>query len=118
MWYPWNLVGLIPLAAGVALNLLADAAFKKAHTTVKPFQKSSALITKGVFSISRHPMYLGLVLILLGLAVLMGSLSPLIVIIVFAVLMEQVFIRTEEKMLGNQFGPTWNAYKNKVRKWI
>ena len=55
--YPWFFLGLVPLSAGIILNLAADAAFKEAKTTVKPFELSSALITDGVFRISRHPMY-------------------------------------------------------------
>ena len=116
--YPWNLLGLIPLAAGITLNLMADTAFKKAQTTVKPFEQSTALITTGVFRISRHPMYLGMILSLFGVAVLMGSLPPLIVIPFFVVLVELVFVRTEERMLDEQFGPAWASYKYKVRKWI
>jgi len=96
--YPWNLLGLVPMWIGIALNLIADAAFKKAQTTVKPFEISTALITTGVFGISRNPMYLGMVLILIGIAILMGSLSPLIVIVFFTALMELIFVRAEEKM--------------------
>jgi protein-S-isoprenylcysteine O-methyltransferase Ste14 len=116
--YPWNFLGIIPLVTGVFLNLRADAAFKKEQTTVKPFESSTALVTTGVFRISRHPMYLGMVLILLGIAILMGSLTPLFVITIFGTLIELVFVRTEERMLEEQFGPTWVAYKKKVRKWI
>ena len=116
--YPWNLLGLVPLGIGIALNLIADAAFKKEQTTVKPFEISTALITTGVFEISRNPMYLGMVLILIGIAILMGSLSPLIVIVLFAALMELVFVRTEEKMLEQHFGLAWTEYQSKVRKWI
>jgi protein-S-isoprenylcysteine O-methyltransferase Ste14 len=116
--YPWNLLGVLPLITGITLNLKADTAFKKEQTTVKPFEKSSALITTGVFRVSRHPMYLGMILILLGIAILMGSLTPLIVIAIFTILIELVFVRTEEKMLEEQFGSSWYAYKNKVRKWI
>jgi protein-S-isoprenylcysteine O-methyltransferase Ste14 len=116
--YPWNLLGLVPLGVGIALNLIADEAFKKAQTTVKPFEISTALITTGVFGISRNPMYLGMTLILIGIAILMGSLSPLIVIVFFTALMELVFVRTEEKMLEEHFGLAWTKYQSKVRKWI
>ncbi len=116
--YPLNLLGIIPLVMGVALNLIADAAFKKAQTTVKPFEISTALITTGVFRISRHPMYSGMVLLLIGIAILMGALSPLIIIVFFAALIEFVFVRVEEKMLAKQFGLAWTDYQSKVRKWI
>jgi protein-S-isoprenylcysteine O-methyltransferase Ste14 len=116
--YPWNLLGVIPLVMGSVLNLIADAAFKKAQTTVKPFEESAALITSGVFRVCRHPMYLGMVLILLGIAILLGSLSPLLIVAIFAVLMERVFVRVEEVMLEQRFGAAWSAYKAQVRKWI
>ena len=52
---PWNILGVIPLACGIALNLVADRAFRQAQTTVKPFEESTALITTGAFRITRHP---------------------------------------------------------------
>ncbi len=115
--YPWNLLGLLPLLLGIALNLIADAAFKREQTTVKPFEQSSALVVTGVFRISRHPMYLGMVLILLGVAILLGSVTPLFIVAIFGVLLELVFVRAEERMLEEQFGATWLAYKKRVRKW-
>jgi protein-S-isoprenylcysteine O-methyltransferase Ste14 len=115
---PWGLFGLIPLATGIVLNLLADRAFHQADTTVKPFQESTALITDGVFRISRHPMYLGFMLILVGVAILLGSLAPWVIIPIFAVLMEVIFIRVEEHMLAEKFGSAWLTYKEKVRRWI
>lgn len=108
--YPWNLLGALPLITGITLNLKADTAFKKEQTTVKPFEKPSTLITTGVFRVSRHPMYLGMILILLGIAILMGSLIPLIVIAIFTILIELVFVRTEEEILEEQFGPSWHTY--------
>ncbi|MCP4075333.1 MAG: isoprenylcysteine carboxylmethyltransferase family protein [Gammaproteobacteria bacterium] len=116
--YPWNFLGVVPLATGILFNLRADAALKKDQTTVKPFERSTALVTTGIFRRSRHPMYIGMVLILLGIAILMGSLASLFVIIIFGALMDLVFVRIEERMLEEQFGPEWVAYKKKVRKWI
>ena len=116
--YHWNLLGVVPLVLGIVMNLIADRAFKKVGTTVKPYEESTTLITEGVFRVSRHPMYVGFVLILLGIAILGGSLTPYIVILIFAILMDVVFIRVEEKMLEETFGETWMEYKKKVRRWI
>jgi protein-S-isoprenylcysteine O-methyltransferase Ste14 len=115
---PWNLLGLVPLAGGIVINLMADSAFHKAGTTVKPFQESTALITDGVFRISRHPMYLGFVLVLIGIAVLLGSRTPWFIVPLFAVLMDRVFIVVEERMLQARFGQAWSEYKAQVRRWI
>ncbi len=116
--FPWNLFGVIPLALGIMINLVADRSFKKNETTVKPLEESTTLITGGVFRISRHPMYLGFVLILLGIAALIGSLTPYVIVIGFAIFMHTVFIKFEEKKLEETFGAAWLGYKNKVRPWI
>jgi protein-S-isoprenylcysteine O-methyltransferase Ste14 len=97
---------------------MADNALRKAKTTVKPFEESSALVTSGVYRISRHPMYFGFVLILMGLAVMLGSLMPFLVIPVFAILIDTVFIRVEERMLEDKFGRAWLDYQRRVRRWI
>lgn len=115
---PWNMVGLIPILIGIWLNLSADRAFKQANTTVKPFEESSALIQDGVFRFSRHPMYLGFVLLLFGISMLLRSTSPYIVMIVFAWFIDRVFIQEEERMLAAQFDEEWQGYKSRVRKWI
>lgn len=115
---PWNLLGILPLAAGIALNLSADKAFHQAQTTVKPFEESAALLTTGVFRITRNPMYLGYLLILLGVALIVGSVTPYAVLLVFAVLMDRVFIRVEEQMMEAQFGQDWVEYAQEVRRWV
>jgi len=115
---PWNLFGLILLIIGLALNIIADGVFRKAGTSVKPLQESTKLLTDDVYSISRHPMYLGFVLILIGVAILLSSLTPWVIIPIFAVLMEVVFVQVEECMPGEKFGSAWLEYKKKVRRWI
>jgi protein-S-isoprenylcysteine O-methyltransferase Ste14 len=116
--FPWNLLGLLPFAAGCVLNTFADKAFKKCGTTVKPFQESTTLMTDGAFRLTRNPMYVGFVLILLGIAIFVGSLTPYLVVIVFPLLMDKIFIRVEERMLEDTFGEAWLEYKKKVRRWI
>ena len=114
----WNLIGIVFLVSGITLNLIADNSFKQAETTVKPYQESSCLVTSGAYKISRNPMYLGMVLILTGIALLLRSLSPFLMIIPFAVLIDQIYIRAEERMLAETFGAKWRAYKAKTRRWF
>jgi protein-S-isoprenylcysteine O-methyltransferase Ste14 len=115
---PWNVLGVLPLILGIIINILADNALKKARTTVKLFMESHSLVTGNVYSFSRHPMYLGFALILLGAAVLLRTLSPYFVVFVFILLMELLYIHTEEEMMAHTFGETWQAYRHKVRRWI
>jgi protein-S-isoprenylcysteine O-methyltransferase Ste14 len=114
----WNLLGFIPLALGVILNLVADKAFQRANTTVKPFEESSVLITSGAFRISRNPMYLGFLLILIGIAVLVGSVTPYVVVLAFAILIDRMFVTVEDQMLAEKFGVEWEEYKRNTRRWL
>jgi protein-S-isoprenylcysteine O-methyltransferase Ste14 len=115
---PWNLLGLIPLALGLAVNFSADKAFQRAKTSVKPFEESTVLITDGIFRLSRNPMYLGFAFVLAGVAFILGSLTPWLIIPLFVSMMDLVFIRVEERMLAAKFGQAWLEYKARVRRWL
>jgi protein-S-isoprenylcysteine O-methyltransferase Ste14 len=116
--YAWRFVGLLPVAAGVALNIAADRRFKQFNTTVKLFERSNALITEGVFQWSRNPKYLGMVLIVAGIALREGAMTPWVIVVVLAVLLDRVFIVREEKMLQETFGIAFGRYKQRVRRWL
>jgi protein-S-isoprenylcysteine O-methyltransferase Ste14 len=63
-------------------------------------------------------MYLGFVLILIGVAFLVGSLSPYLVIIIFSILLDQAYIAVEERMLAEKFGQKWEEYRQHTRRWL
>jgi protein-S-isoprenylcysteine O-methyltransferase Ste14 len=115
---PYNLFGIILLLLALLMNIWASNFFKKKYTTIKPFQESDVLVTQGLFRYSRHPMYLGMVIGLVGLFILLGSVTPLLVIPVFVWLITNRFIFLEEKVLEEKFGEDYVNYKNKVRRWI
>jgi len=114
---PWNWLGTVLVVLGTALDVWADAIFKKVQTTVKPGETSTTLVTSGPFAFSRHPMYLGMVAMVLGVAVVLGSVTPLVVVPVFVWVLE-VFIRLEEKSMDATFGDAYGDYRRKVRRWI
>jgi protein-S-isoprenylcysteine O-methyltransferase Ste14 len=115
---PWVLLGLLPLALGIVVDIQADALFHQLGISVRPGDESTTLATSGPFRWSRNPMYLGFVLILAGIAILLGSLTPLIVIPVFMTLIDRIFIRVEEQRLAGKFGAAWSEYEEKTRRWI
>ena len=119
LWqFPWTLIGLVPMATGSALVLIGARTVRRHGTTIKPFQVSSSLVQSGVFGVSRNPIYVGMIALLIGLALLLGTLSPFAVCIAFALLLRYRFVRVEEKMLAERFGAEWQDYSARVRRWL
>jgi len=117
--HPLNrLIGLVPLVLGVGVVLAADQQFKRAGTTVKPFQPSTALVTTGVYGLTRNPMYLSMVLMLIAFALFMNHVGPVLLIPVFIYVIQGRFILAEEQMLEKAFGESYRVYKGSVRRWI
>ena len=114
----WRLLGVLPIFAGGALAIGGSRLFERVGTTIKPFEESSVLVIEGPFRYSRNPMYLGLLLILGGVALLLGTVTPLVVIPVFAVLIQRRFIRAEEAALEHKFGREYTRYRVRVRRWL
>jgi protein-S-isoprenylcysteine O-methyltransferase Ste14 len=76
------------------------------------------LVQDGLFAFSRNPMYLGMVLVVLGVATLLRGAVPFVVPVVLAVLLYLRFIRFEERALEQTFGDDYRAYKARVRRWL
>jgi len=95
--------------AGLMLILYSAGLFKKAETPLIPFHKSTAVVTTGPYKVTRNPMYLGMVIILIGMATLFGSLLPFLVIPAFIFVIQTQFIVGEEEYLN---------YKRRVRRWL
>src|SRR5512138_238927 len=88
----WARIGLVPIALGTFLCVYAYYGFAKAGTPVVPFERSSALVTTGLYRFTRNPMYMGLVLILAGVATMLGTLSPWLPIPFFVWIIQANFI--------------------------
>jgi protein-S-isoprenylcysteine O-methyltransferase Ste14 len=117
--WPYNWIGgAVVIVAGIALAWVPELQFRKVGTEIKPFRDSSHLVTTGLYRISRHPMYLGMALVLVGVFVVLNSLVPAIVIPAFVVVITIRFIIPEERDMARQFGEQYLAYKRKVRRWI
>ncbi len=113
--FPYRWGGVVCIVLGITINLWADRLFKKEQTTVKPNERPAVLVTSGPFRFSRHPMYWGMTLILLGAAVLSGSLCSFLFPILFMIVMLKAFIPLEEKNLEDAFGQEYVNYRNRVR---
>ena len=114
----WRALGVLPIVAGFAVAGVAEGRFKRAHTAVNPFGLPSQLVTNGPFAYSRNPMYVGMLLIHVGTAVALGSLTPFLVAPAFAWILDVRFIRMEEAKLERTFGDAYDEYRGQVRRWL
>lgn len=113
-------VALALAGVGAGFDLAGLLAFRKAKTTVNPLtpQRSSAVVTHGVYGLTRNPMYLGLALILLGLAVYLASPWALLGPVVFVAYITRFQVLPEERALEARFGAGYSAYCKRVRRWL
>lgn len=116
--HPYNLTGIVLIVSGFALTLAANRLMIKNRTTNQPEGTPDLLLTSGPFRISRNPVYLGMTIILMGVEILLGSLSAMIFPVIFVIIIERLFIKAEEVVLENQFGDKYVEYRKKVRRWI
>ncbi|WP_318479479.1 methyltransferase family protein [Photobacterium leiognathi] len=104
---------------GVIPGFTAIIAFAKANTTIDPRypQKTSRLVTTGIYRFTRNPMYLGLVFFLFAAAFYFSALSCFVVVPVFIWVMNNFQIEPEEAVLLAMFGEDYQHYCQTVRRW-
>jgi protein-S-isoprenylcysteine O-methyltransferase Ste14 len=115
---PFHRLGLVFVVPGILILLQSGASFLKAKTGMLPFSEATTLVTGGMYRFSRNPMYLGMVLFLLGVAVYLGSLGALIPVAAFVWIIDRLFIRNEEIFLIGIFGDEFREYMKRVRRWV
>ena len=105
---------------GIYFDVAGLTAFRRAKTTLNPMKpdRASAVVRSGVFRITRNPMYLGLVFVLLGWAVYLESPWSLLGPMAFVAYIGRFQIMPEEKALEGHFGADYTAYKSGVRRWL
>lgn len=132
----WLLAGANPTLAGNAIVLATAVAavvvvgisfcvsgvisFRRARTTVNPLQphKASALVTSGVYRVSRNPMYVGFAFLLLGWALALGEPLAFLGVPAFVLFITRFQIIPEERALTTLFGTEFERYCTAVRRWI
>ena len=115
---PWHWAGIAIIGLGLAIIISPALSFRRSETTILPFHDSSKLVLTGMYRYTRNPMYVGMVIILLGVAVLLGDLSPFVMPILFVPVMNTRVIRHEEEMLEEAFGDEYREFKKSVNRWI
>ena len=118
---PWQVpVALLVWSAGVAIAVAALLEFLRAHTTVNPLnpEAASVMVTSGIYRFSRNPMYLGLLLALLGWAAWLSHLLALSLLPLFVLYINRFQIEPEERALSVKFGGQFREYRGAVRRWL
>lgn len=115
-----RLIALGLAGAGVIVAGLGVVSFRRAKTTVNPLnpEAASALVVSGIYRLTRNPMYLGMLLVLLGWGVFLANAMALPGALAFIPLMNRLQIRPEERFLAARFGPAFTVYQSAVRRWL
>jgi len=115
---PYSYVGLVLMIIGLALNTWAAMEFRREGTGFQLQGGMSTLVTTGPFRYGRNPMYLGMLLWLLGLAILLGSIVAFIFPVVVFFLANFWIIPMEERRMVLTMGEAYLEYKKRVRRWF
>ncbi|HPE60468.1 MAG TPA: isoprenylcysteine carboxylmethyltransferase family protein [Thiolinea sp.] len=117
---PWNRVGLVLIGLAAVADLWSLGLFFRARTTPNPMRphKARELVTTGLYRYSRNPMYLGMLVMLGGWWLYLGSLTPGLVLPLFVCIINQVQILPEEAVLAERFGAAYRNYRQRVRRWL
>ena len=115
---PYNFFGLVIALSGFSIMTWGWYLFRKTGTALRPTDKPTTLVVSGPYQFTRNPMYLGMVIILLGLASYVGTLPIFIAPLAFLITINKVFIPHEEKTLEKIFGKKYLNYKSRVRQWL
>lgn len=115
---PYNWAGILLVVMGLGVASWHSRLFRRLNTNINTFKTPDKLVTLGLFRYTRNPMYLGFLISLMGVAVLMGSLSSWLWVVAFFVVTDRWYIAVEEIMLLQTFGKDYQQYQQSVRRWI
>jgi protein-S-isoprenylcysteine O-methyltransferase Ste14 len=115
---PYVYLGIPVMLAGLVVSTAASRAFRVAGTSVQLHGEASRLVTNGIFRYSRNPMYLGMVVWLLGLAVLLGTLTPFLFPLLVFLLLNTAIVPMEERSLRQLHPAEYAEYSRRVRRWL
>ncbi len=117
---PWNNLGIVMVILAALMDFTSLYLFFKKRTTPNPMKPefTTGLVTNGMYRFSRNPMYLGMLVMLIGFAVYLGQLTPFLILPAFYFLITEMQIKPEEEMLEQKFGKEYLEYKRRVRRWL
>ena len=112
-----GIIGLALVASGLVLNLVAAGTLRRLYSSTLIIRSDHRLITHGVYRFTRHPIYLGLIMVSIGMPVAVSSLyGLLIMLLLIPIVLNR--IRMEERMLIGEFGDEYRAYQRATKKLV
>jgi protein-S-isoprenylcysteine O-methyltransferase Ste14 len=111
-------VGAAVVAIGVALAVSALIAFRRAGTRVEPYKPTTAIVSDGPFGLTRNPIYVGMFLGQIGLAIGFDSLWIVVMLVPFFLVIRYGVVAREEAYLERKFGSAYLDYKSRTRRWV
>lgn len=112
-------LGVALVVLGLAPPVWAATLFRREGTEINPTSPTNRkLVTTGPFQFTRNPMYLGLVIVTLGIAVWVGSWPMFLAPLASFVTSDWIHIPFEEAKMRRQFGGAFDAYVGRVRRWV
>ena len=114
----WQYVGIVLMVLGFLTVIFMARSFRKNQTTIIPDGQPSQLMETGLFAYSRNPIYVAMAVLLTGSALAGGQIWSLIVVPIFILLVQQIWIVKEEENLEAEFGQIYRNYKMRVRRWL
>jgi protein-S-isoprenylcysteine O-methyltransferase Ste14 len=119
-FYGAKLIAILFLTLSFTLIVISIKKFNHAETSVNPINPKLAtkLVTTGTYSVSRNPMYLGLVGILCGISIFLGSWFGFLIIPTFVLYLNKYQITPEERTMNALFKDEYLSYCNKVTRWL
>jgi protein-S-isoprenylcysteine O-methyltransferase Ste14 len=115
---PLHWLGLAPFVGGLVLGGSAVRLFRKYKTTIKPGETSTHLMIDGPYRFTRNPIYLGMVALLVGIALMLGSLTPWLTLPAFIWVIDRNIIPVEEMLMAAAFGAEYEQYRAQTRRWL
>lgn len=112
------MTGGLFLLLGLGIAQWHAALFRRVGTNIHTFRPPDFLLRRGLFRVSRNPMYLGFVVALVGVALALGSLWSAIIVPLYALLVDRWYVAYEERALTARFGAEYAAYRREVRRWL
>jgi protein-S-isoprenylcysteine O-methyltransferase Ste14 len=115
---PQTWLGVIILAAGVWLPVAGAREFNRSGTNINPFQPALKLVTTGPYRFTRNPMYLGMIIILLGLSLMLSLEWGLILTPFLWLAFDRLVVAREETYLTAKFGTPYREFLSRTRRWL